>query len=181
MRVERRGACCLRQNIQPGRTRPRSSSAARFWDNGRGGAFISAGRVVRVEPLPPLAQQLFHPSACARQVCHMSLLPLLCCAVIRALERLGAHPAGLGAHKARPLAGRFPSEWAYSPGVCPEAGRVRAARGCPSVIAKAKSRRQRRFVAGAAVGFGVAVRGCSTWARGGLLMRTGRSGEHQEC
>jgi hypothetical protein len=42
---------------------------------------------VRAEPLLPLAQQLFHPSACARQVFRMSLpLPLLWSAVIRALD-----------------------------------------------------------------------------------------------
>ncbi len=96
--VVRSDACCLRQNIQTGRTSPRRSSVARFWDNGRGGTFIPAGRVVRVDPLQLLAQLLFHPSACARQVFHMSILPLLC-AVIRALEILGAHPAGLVAQR----------------------------------------------------------------------------------
>jgi hypothetical protein len=41
--------------------------------------------VLRVEPLPPLAPQLFQPRACARKISHMSPLPLLSCAVIRAL------------------------------------------------------------------------------------------------
>jgi hypothetical protein len=58
------------------------------------------------------------------------------------LERLG-HPAGLGAHKARPLAGRFPSEWAFSSGVCPKraaSGQLAAAPACsprPSVAGNA--------------------------------------------
>ena len=82
---------------------------------------VAGGRegVVRVDPLQLLAQQFFHPSACARQVFRMSTLPLLWSEVIRALERLDDHPAGLVVHKARPLAGRFPSEWAFSSSVCP--------------------------------------------------------------
>jgi len=66
---------------------------------------------VRAEPMLPLAQQLFHPSACARQVFRMLLpLPLLWSAVIRALDRLG-HPGGLDAHKTRPLAGLVTYIW----------------------------------------------------------------------
>jgi len=125
---------------------------------------------VRAEPLLPLAQQLFHPSACARQVFRMSPpLPLLWSAVIRALERLGAHPAGLGAHKARPLAGRFPVSAPSRP-VCARSGPRPGSPRLPQCAGNAAPWRK----SGLELQFG-----CSAWARGGLLMRTVRSGEHQ--
>ena len=111
-------AACDRAYSLARRIRPRSPSATRFWDNGRGGVFIPG----------PWRRRQGRRSACARQVFRMLLpLPLLWSAVIRALERLG-HPGGLGAHKTRPLAGRFPREWAFSSGVCPK----RAASGQPA-------------------------------------------------
>jgi hypothetical protein len=89
-----RRACCLRQNIQPGSAHTPKEPFSRALLGQRARRCLypaglgAGGRegVVRVEPLPPLAQQLFQPSACARKASHMSPLLLLWCAVIRALD-----------------------------------------------------------------------------------------------
>jgi hypothetical protein len=86
--------CCLRKSIQHGsaNTPQEPFCYTLLGQLARGRlhhAVLGAGGkegVVRLEPLPLIAQQLFHPSVCARQVFHMSPLPLLSCVVIRALD-----------------------------------------------------------------------------------------------